>query len=186
LNLAQLFIHADNSAGLETLPGASPFNAVRIGLLQFGVPSSRQSLVAPVRTEPVFSFHTRVCLVKRLPRGTGISYGRTHVLDRDATIAVLCAGYADGLPRAASNRAEVLIRGQRCRVLGRVTMDQTVVDVTHVVGVIGGDQATLVGRQGTQEITLAAFSQAADTIPWETLTSVTKRVARLYKTSLGT
>lgn len=186
LNLAQLFIHADNSAGIETLPGTSPFNAVRIGLLQFGVLPSRQSLLAPVRTEPVFSFHTRVGLVKRLPRGTGISYGRTHVLDRDATIAVLCAGYADGLPRAASNRAEVLIRGQRCRVLGRVTMDQTVVDVTSVAGVIGGDQATLVGRQGTQEITLAAFSQAADTIPWETLTSVTKRVPRLYKTELGT
>ena len=186
LNLAQLFIHADNSAGIETLPGASPFNAVRIGLLQFGVLPARQSLLAPVRTEPVFSFHTRVCLVKRLPRGTGISYGRTHVLDRDATIAVLCAGYADGLPRAASNRAEVLIRGQRCRVLGRVTMDQTVVDVTHVPGVACGDQATLVGRQGTQEITLAAFSQAADTIPWETLTSVTKRVPRLYKTALGT
>jgi alanine racemase len=186
LNLAQLFIHADNSAGIETLPGASPFNAVRIGLLQFGVLPARQSLLAPVRTEPVFSFHTRVCLVKRLPRGTGISYGRTHVLDRDATVALLCAGYADGLPRAASNRAEVLIRGQRCRVLGRVTMDQTVVDVTHVPGVACGDQATLVGRQGTQEITLAAFSQAADTIPWETLTSVTKRVPRLYKTALGT
>ncbi len=186
LNLAHLFIHADNSAGIETLPGASPFNAVRIGLLQFGVLPARQSLLAPVRTEPVFSFHTRVCLVKRLPRGTGISYGRTHVLDRDATVALLCAGYADGLPRAASNRAEVLIRGQRCRVLGRVTMDQTVVDVTHVPGVACGDQATLVGRQGTQEITLAAFSQAADTIPWETLTSVTKRVPRLYKTALGT
>lgn len=186
LNLNLLFIHADNSAGIETLPGESPFNAVRIGLLQFGVPIHRQSLVAPVQTEPVFSFHTRVGLVKRLPRGTGISYGRTHVLDHDATIAVLCAGYADGLPRAASNRAEVLIRGQRCRVLGRITMDQTVVDVTHVAGVIAGDQATLVGRQGTQEITLAAFSQAADTIPWETLTSVTKRVPRLYKTELGT
>ena len=71
-------------------------------------------------------------------------------------------------------------------MLGRVTMDQTVVDVTHVPGVACGDQATLVGRQGTQEITLAAFSQAADTIPWETLTSVTKRVPRLYKTALGT
>lgn len=183
--LAELFVHADNSAGIETLPGESPFNAVRIGLLQFGVLPHPRSLLAQVRTEPVFSFHTRVSLVKRLPRGTSISYGRTHTLARDSSIAVLCAGYADGLPRAASNRAHVLIRGQRCPVLGRVTMDQTVVDVTDVPGVTVGDPAALVGRQGDAEISLAEFSRAADTIPWETLTSVTKRVPRIYRTALG-
>lgn len=185
LNLADLFIHADNSAGLETMPGASPFNAVRVGLLQFGVLPRSSSLLAEVHTEPVFSFHTRVGLVKRLPAGTTISYGRTHTLARDTTVAILCAGYADGLPRAASNRASVLIRGRRCRALGRVTMDQTVVDVTDVPGISVGDTATLVGRQGEAEISLSEFSRAADTIPWETLTSVTKRVPRLYKTALG-
>ena len=80
----------------------------------------------------------------------------------------------------------MLVRGQRCRVLGRVTMDQTVVDVTDVAGAAVGDEAVLVGRQGTAEITLAEFSKAADTIPWETLTSVTKRVPRVYRTALGT
>lgn len=185
LNLAELFVHADNSSGIESMPGASPFNAVRVGLLQFGVLPHPNSLLAQVRTEPVFSFHTRVGLVKKLPQGTAISYGRTHVLKRDSTIAVLCAGYADGLPRAASNRAYVLIRGRRCPILGRVTMDQTVVDVTDAPGVICGDNAVLVGRQNGAEITLAEFSRAADTIPWETLTSVTKRVPRLYKTALG-
>jgi alanine racemase len=186
LNLSQLFVHADNSAGLETLPGASPFNAVRIGLLQFGVLPHPHSLLAQVRTEPIFSFHTRVGLVKPLPRDTTISYGRTHKLTRNAMVAVLAAGYADGLPRAASNRARVLIRGQRCPVLGRVTMDQTVVDVSAVPGVVAGDEVVLVGRQGGEEISLAEFSRNADTIPWETLTSVTKRVPRLYKTALGT
>lgn len=185
LKLGELFIHADNSAGIETMPGASPFNAVRVGLLQFGVLPHSNSLLAQVSTEPVFSFHTRVGLVKQLPRGTTISYGRTHTLVRDTTIAILCAGYADGLPRTASNRAQVLIRGQRCPVLGRVTMDQTVVDVTDVPAVACGDKVVLVGRQGAAEITLAEFSRAADTIPWETLTSVTKRVPRLYKTALG-
>ena len=193
LRLEELFIHADNSAGIETMPGtagadappSSPFNAVRIGLLQFGVLPHPNSLLAQVRTEPVFSFRTRVGLVKQLPRGTSISYGRTHTLPRDSIVAILCAGYADGLPRAASNRAQVLIRGHRCRVLGRVTMDQTVVDVTDVPGVTCGDEAVLVGRQGAAEITLAEFSRAADTIPWETLTSVTKRVPRVYKTALG-
>jgi len=187
LDPRRIFIHADNSAGIETLPGgdATPFNAVRIGLLQFGVLPRPRSLLAQVRTEPVFSFHTRVGLVKKLPAGTTISYGRTHTLRRDSTIAVLCAGYADGLPRAASNRAHVLIRGARCPVLGRVTMDQTVVDVTDAPGVERGDEALLVGRQGAEEISLAEFSRTADTIPWETLTSVTKRVPRLYKTALG-
>lgn len=185
INLPELFVHADNSAGIESMPGASPFNAVRVGLLQFGVLPHPNSLLAQVRAEPVFSFHTRVGLVKRLPRGTAISYGRTHVLQRDSIVAVLCAGYADGLPRAASNRAHVLIRGCRCPVLGRVTMDQTVVDVTDAPGVTCGDNAVLVGRQNGAEITLAEFSRAADTIPWETLTSVTKRVPRLYKTALG-
>lgn len=185
LNLPNLFIHADNSAGIESLAGARPFNAVRIGLLQFGVLPRPHALLAQVRTEPVFSFHTRVGLVKRLPRGTTISYGRTHTLQRDSTVAILCAGYADGLPRAASNRAQVLIHGCRCPVLGRITMDQTVVDITEAPPVACGDAAVLVGRQGDQEINLAEFSRNADTIPWETLTSVTKRVPRIYKTPLG-
>jgi alanine racemase len=185
LPIKDLFIHADNSAGIETLPGGSPFNAVRVGLLQFGVLPHPNSLLAQVHTEPVFSFHTRVGIVKDLPGGTGISYGRTHTLQRDSRVAVLTAGYGDGLPRAASNRAQVLVRSRRCPVLGRVTMDQTVVDVTNVPGVESGDEVVLVGRQQGAEILLAEFSRWADTIPWETLCSVTKRVPRIYKTSLG-
>jgi alanine racemase len=185
IKLNEIFVHADNSSGIESMPGASPFNAVRVGLLQFGVLPHPNSMLSQVRTEPVFSFHTRIGLVKTLPHGTAISYGRTHTLKRDSTIAVLCAGYGDGIPRAASNRASVLIHGRRCPVLGRVTMDQTVVDVTEVAGVACGDQAVIVGRQGAGEITTAEFSRWADTIPWETLCSVTKRVPRLYKTAMG-
>jgi len=185
LDLAHLFVHADNSAGIETIETAGPFNAVRIGLLQFGVLPHPHSLLAQVRTEPVFSFHTRVGVVKRLPAGTGISYGGTHVLRRDTTIAVLTAGYGDGLTRAASNRAQVLIRGQRCPVLGRITMDQTVVDVTDLAGVTCGDPVVLVGRQQGAEIPVTEFSRWAETIPWETLCSVTKRVPRVYRTALG-
>lgn len=185
LRPAELFVHADNSAGIETLPGESPFNAVRIGLLQFGILPHPHSLLAQVRAEPVFSFRTRVGLVKRLPPGTTVSYGRTRTLTRDTTVAVLCAGYADGIPRAASNRAQVLIHGQRCPVLGRVTMDQTIVDVTDVPAAACGDEVVLVGRQDGAEITITEFSRAAETIPWETLCSVTKRVPRLYRTALG-
>jgi alanine racemase len=180
------FIHADNSAGLETMPGASPFNAVRIGLLQFGILPHPGSFLSQVRTEPVFSFRTRVGIVKRLPAGTTVSYGRTRTLTRDSRIAILCAGYGDGIPRSVSNRASVLIRGVRCPILGRVTMDQTVVDITDIGEVACGDEAVLVGRQGAGEISIGEFSRWADTIPWETLCSVTKRVPRLYRTALGT
>ena len=181
-----IFIHADNSAGLETSPGQSVFNAVRVGLLQFGILPHPHSLLARVHPEPVFSFHTRVGLVKDLPAGTGVSYGRTHRLRRNSKIAVLTAGYGDGIARASSNRAQVLIHGQRCPVLGRVTMDQTIVDVTDVTKLVAsGDSVVLVGRQGAGEISIAEFSDWSDSIPWETLCSVTKRVPRVYRTPLG-
>ncbi|MDD3180148.1 MAG: alanine racemase [Opitutaceae bacterium] len=187
LDPQSLLIHADNSAGLETTPGGSVFNAVRVGLLQFGILPHPHSMLARVHTEPVFSFHTRVGLIKRLPAGTSISYGRTHTLRRDSRVAVLTAGYGDGIARACSNRAQVLIHGHRCPVLGRVTMDQTIVDVTDLpVDLHCGDQATLVGRQGPEQITVTEFSEWSDSISWETLCSVTKRVPRLYRTALGT
>lgn len=183
---AGLFVHADNSAGLESTPGHGVFNAVRVGLLQFGILPHPHSLLARVQTEPVFSFHTRVGLVKQLPAGTGISYGRTFTLQRPSTVAVLTAGYGDGIARASSNRSHVLIHGRRCPVLGRVTMDQTIVDITDAdVAVQAGDPVVLIGRQGGAEISITEFSDWSDTIPWETLCSVTKRVPRLYRTPLG-
>jgi alanine racemase len=185
LDLSRLLIHADNSAGLETIERAGPFNAVRIGLLQFGVLPSRGPLLVDVSAEPVFSFHTRVGLVKTLPAGTAISYGQTYRLTREAKIAILTGGYGDGINRLLSNRGHVLIRGQRCPILGRVTMDQTIVDVSALPVVQSGDAVVLVGRQLDAEIDVVEFSTWADTIPWETLCSVTKRVPRIYRTALG-
>jgi alanine racemase len=186
LPTASLLIHADNSAGLDTIEQAGPFNAVRVGLLQFGIPPGAGALLTGVPAGPVFSFRTRIGLVKTLPAGTGISYGHTHVLRRPSRIAVLTAGYGDGIPRAVSNRGEVLVRGVRCPILGRVTMDQTIVDVTDLPAVAAGDEVVLIGRQAAAEIALIEFSRWADTIPWETLCSVTKRVPRVYRTPLGT
>ncbi|HZZ18789.1 MAG TPA: alanine racemase C-terminal domain-containing protein, partial [Opitutaceae bacterium] len=152
---------------------------------QFGILPHPGSFLSQVRTETVFSFRTRVGIVKRLPSGTTVSYGRTRTLSRDTRIAVLCAGYGDGIPRSVSNKASILINGARCPVLGRVTMDQTIVDATDVGEVSSGDEAVIVGRQGNAEITIGEFSRWADTIPWETLCSVTKRVPRVYRTDLG-
>ena len=185
LDPTSLLIHADNSAGLETIERAGPFNAVRVGLLQFGILPRSGSLLIDVQTEPVFSFRTRVGLVKDLPAGTSISYGQTHRLERASRVAVLTAGYGDGITRGLSNRGDVLIAGRRCPILGRVTMDQTIVNVSHLDAVASGDEVTLIGRQQGAEISVVEFSAWADTIPWETLCSVTKRVPRLYRTSLG-
>lgn len=178
--LGDFLIHADNSAGIDSLSGESPFNAVRIGLLQFGVPPYPDSALGRVAVEPVFSFHTRIGLIKNLPAGTDISYARTHQLARDSRLAVLTAGYGDGIPLALSNRGLVLINGQRCPILGRVTMDQTIVDVTDCPNAKIGDHVVLIGKDDGSEITATEFSGHAQTIPWETLCSVTKRVTRVY------
>ena len=175
-----LLIHADNSAGIDSLSADSPFNAVRIGLLQFGVPPHPTSALGRVTVEPIFSFHTRISLVKDLPSGTDISYGRTHQLGRDSRIAVLSAGYGDGIPLELSNCGHVLIHGQACPILGRVTMDQTIVDVTECTEAQIGDGVVMIGKNQNKEITATEFSQQAHTIPWKTLCSVTKRVTRVY------
>lgn len=176
----KLLIHADNSAGIDSLAPDSPFNAVRIGLLQFGIAPYPESVLGAASVEPVFSFHTRIGLVKALPAQTDISYGRSFTLTRDSRIAILTAGYGDGIPLQLSNKGSVLVRGQRCPILGRITMDQTVVDVTDCPEASIGDAVTLIGKSGANEITTTEFSQWADTIAWETLCSVTKRVTRIY------
>jgi alanine racemase len=176
-----LLIHSDSSSSLKSLGGASPINAVRIGLLQFGVPPVPESVLADVIVEPVLSFYAQVGLVKNLPAGTGISYGRTCSLKRDSRIAVLTAGYGDGIPLTLSNRGHVLIESQRCLILGRVTMDQTIVDVTDIKGVAPGQVVTLIGENNGQKISLSQFAEISDSIPYEILCSITKRVQRVYR-----
>ena len=178
---SKLLIHADNSAGLETFSADSPFNAVRIGLMQYGLPPSAGSFLASLKPDPVLSFHARVVLVKRLPKGTAIGYNRTKVLARDSIVAVVAVGYGDGVPTAASNRGQFLIRGYRCPIMGRVSMDQTVVDVTDNAGVAVGEVATILGAQGGDRITLSEFCGWSDCIPWEALCTLTQRVQRVYR-----
>jgi alanine racemase len=180
LDTKSLLIHADNSAGLESFKHGQPFNAVRVGLLQFGVLPYPDSLLSRVKVAPVFSFHSRIGLVKDLPAGTGISYGRSHVLKRDSRIAVITAGYGDGVPTTMSNKGSVLIHGHRCPILGRVTMDQTVVDITGLENTQSGDSVTFIGKQGNESIDVTTFSNWASSIPWETFCSITKRVPRIY------
>ena len=178
----ELLIHADNSAALDSLSPNGPFNAVRVGLLQFGIRPYSKSLFGTIKVEPVFSLHARVGLIKDLPAGTGIGYGRTNIIAQETRIAIITAGYGDGIPTSVSNRGFALIRGRRCPVLGRVSMDQTAVDVSGLPLVSVADTATLIGRQGDDSIEITEFSSWANQIPWEILCSVTKRVPRIYTT----
>lgn len=187
LDPSKLLIHADNSAGITSFSQDSAYNAVRIGLLQFGITPYAQSLFAKVPTQPIFSFKTRISLVKKLPAGTEISYGRTCRLKRDSRVAILCAGYGDGIPRALSNKGKALVAGTPCPYLGRVTMDQTIIDVTDLDTIPQvGDEVCLIGTQREAEIKIEQFARWAGTISWEILCSITKRVPRIYLTSIAT
>jgi alanine racemase len=177
---ADCIIHADNSAGLDSFTANRHFNAVRVGLLQFGIPPYPNSALAGAEVEPVLHFKTRVGLIKTLPAGTGISYGHTYHLKKETTLAVLTAGYGDGLPYALGNCGKVLIKGQSCPILGRVTMDQTLVDVSALPDLKIGETATFIGSSGSGQISVSTFSAAANTIPWDALCSISKRVTRVY------
>ncbi len=181
--LPQLLVHADNSAGIESFPRGGPFNAARVGLLQFGVRPGHGSLLGDLVTEPVLSFHARVGLVKDLPAGTPISYGQTCRLRRPSRVAVLTAGYADGLSTRLSNRGQVIIRDRLCPVLGRVTMDQTLVDVTDLPQPpTVGEVATFIGRSAGCAISVSQFAQWSGQIEWEALCALSARTQRVYRT----
>ena len=176
-------VHANNSAALLHQPDTT-FNLVRPGLLVYGVvpPSGRgQDNNLCRRLRPALSFHTRVGFVKEVPKGASLSYGRAFIAARRMRVATITAGFADGYLRAGSNRAEVLIDGRRCRVLGRITMDQTLVDVSRVPRIASGDEVVLLGRQGREVISANELASWCGTIPWEVLTGITYRVPRIYR-----
>lgn len=180
--LPQWTLHADNSSGLASAHPAEPWNAARIGLLQFGIdPQTTQNRSATIPIEPVFSFHARIGLIKNLPANTAISYGSTHTLQQTTRIAVLTAGYADGIPYLLGNRGHVIIADELCPIIGRITMDQTIVDISRVPQAQIGEPAILIGNSPKCTISLTSVSQLANTIPWETLCSITKRVTRVYR-----
>ncbi|MEY3000804.1 MAG: alanine racemase [Verrucomicrobiota bacterium] len=178
---AHILLHADNSAGVHSFHPGGPFNAIRVGLLQFGVASGPQGPLERIKTKPVLSFHCRVGLVKTLPAKATLSYGMTCRLSRPSRIAVLTAGYADGLTTAFSNRGRVLIQGHLCPILGRVTMDQCLADVTDLPTIPApGEIATFIGRSHHQELSVNDYATASGQIEWESLCAISSRTHRVY------
>ena len=171
--------HVLQSAGvLAFAEHASHFDMVRAGIVLYGIsplPEFQKLL------KPVMTWKTRISLVRNMPKGSSISYGRTFVTPRKMRVATLSAGYADGYPWQLSNRdAAVLVRGQRCAIRGRVTMDLMMVDVSEAENVQVGDEVVLMGREGNEEISCAELARAAGTIPWEITTRIGARVRRVY------
>ncbi len=169
-------IHALNSAGICGFPGVA-FDLVRAGLMLYGsasIPEFQPAL------RPALAWKTRVLLVRDLPAGRSLSYGRTFVTPRPMRVATLAAGYADGFPRQASGRgAQVLIGGRRCPLLGRVTMDQILVDASEVDAIAAGDEAILLGAQGGETILAAELAAWGGTIAWDVFTGIGGRTARV-------
>jgi len=173
------FCHIANSAALVNLPAAH-FTLVRPGIMLYGSYPA-PSLKDKVSLRQVMSWKSRIADIKKLPAGYPISYGRTFITQRPSLIAAIPVGYADGYHRLFSNRGEVLIKGMRAPVVGRVCMDWTMVDVTAITGVEVGDEVVLMGSQSGQEITPAEMGGWIGTISYEILCSVGKRVSRIYK-----
>jgi alanine racemase len=124
---------------------------------------------------------TRIVHLKETPPGRSISYGRTYITQKHTKIATIPIGYADGYGRILSNKAEALLKGQYVRIVGMVTMDQTLLDVGHVKDVRVGDEVVLIGKQGPAEIHIEKIAKLAGTIPYEILSAITDRVPRIYK-----
>jgi alanine racemase len=170
--------HAANSAGILNFR-QSWMDGVRPGLMVFGVTPLPvpQSLL---ELAPVLSFKTQVMQVRTVRRGCSIGYGNSFTANRDSQIATLSVGYADGLMRALSNCGYVLIRGQRLPIVGKISMDLTLVDATEATNVEVGDETVLIGKQGDQEIRVEELAGLVQSIPYEILTRIGARVPRVY------
>ena len=169
--------HVLQSAG--TLAFNPPtFEIVRAGIMLYGIsplPEFQKLL------KPVMTWKTRIVLIRDMPKGSSISYGRTFITPRKMQIATLSAGYADGYPWHLSNRgAAALVRGQRCALVGRVTMDLMMIDVSNIDNVQVGDEVVLMGRDGSEEISAGELAEKAGTITWEIITRIGARVRRVY------
>ena len=174
-------VHVAASDAINNFPEAArpPFNWVRTGINLHGSfdPNGRREL----KVEPVLTLKTKVAQVRELPAGSTLGYGRTCRLKAPAVIATVCAGYADGLPMALSNRGEVFVGGRRCRIVGRISMDYTTVDVTGVPGVKAGDEVICFGRCGDDSISPDDWARLKGTHAYDIICSLGSRVERCVK-----
>ena len=173
-----LLCHIANSAATLLYPEAH-HDLVRPGLLLYGIPP-RADAKLPFPLRRAMSLTARITQVREVPAGVAVGYGGSFVTDRPTRLALLPVGYADGLPRILSNRQDVLVGGVRCPLVGNVSMDQCTVDVTDASAEIGGE-VVLLGRQGREEISVERWAEAAQTIPYEIICGLGRRLPKVYQ-----
>ncbi len=178
LGIPLRYRHTANSPATLRLPEAH-FNLVRSGILIYGLDPS-PDVPCPSDFRPALAFKTEIALVKSVPAGTYVSYGATFQTARPTRLAVLMTGYADGLRRAPRRGGAALVRGQRAPIVGRICMDQTMVDVTDIPGVREGDEVVLIGRQGAEAIRAEELAADLGTNNYEVVTTISARVERRY------
>jgi len=171
--------HVANSAAIIDFPDIY-LDMVRAGVILYGLYPSKEVEISRINLKPAMTFKTRVSHVKKLPPGKSISYGATYTTKRESIIATLPVGYADGYNRLLSNRGEVLINSKRAPIVGRICMDQCMVDITHIPGVSVGDEAILFGMDGKNQLHVDEVAQKLNTINYEVVCMVSKRVPRVY------
>lgn len=170
-------VHAANSPATLSVP-ESHFNMVRVGIAIYGLAPSPETPLPP-GFRPALSFKTQVAQVKELPPGSYVSYGNTYRTQGYERIAVIPVGYADGFRRGPAHWGEVLVKGRRAPIVGRVCMDQTMINVTHIPDVRQGDEVVLIGRQGSEEITVDEVARRLGTINYEVVSEILARVPRV-------
>ena len=175
--------HAANSGAVINLP-QSHYNLIRPGLGIYGYYDERH-LAELVYLKPALTWKTRIISVREIPPGETVSYGRTYEATGHMKIATLPVGYADGYKRLLSNQGQVLIRGERANIIGRICMDQTMVDVTFIEGIKEGEEVVLLGTQGGKDLSIYEMCKWAQTIPYEILVSISGRVQRIYRLPAG-
>lgn len=171
--------HCSNSAAIVELPEAN-MDLVRAGITMYGLWPSPEVDKSRIDLKPALSLVTHVAYVKELAAGREISYGGTYTTTKNQLIATIPVGYADGYARTLSNKADVLIHGQRAPICGRVCMDQFMVDVTHIPDVKTGDKVTLIGKDGDEQITMEELGECADRFNYEFVCDLGKRIPRVY------
>lgn len=179
LGLKGLIKDCSNSAGILEMPEAN-MDVVRAGITLYGLAPSAEVDMGLIELKPALSLFSTVVFVKWLPEGYPVSYGGTYVTKKRTRIATIPLGYGDGYPRSLSNKGYVLIRGKRAPIVGRVCMDQFMVDVTEIEGVMEGDKVTLIGRDGTEEISANELGEISGRFNYELMCDLGKRIPRVY------
>ena len=170
--------HLNNSAGVMNF--SHHYEMVRSGIVTYGLYPSDEVDPKLLPLEPALQFFSRVTHVKTLPAGREISYGGTYVTGQPTVVATVPVGYADGYRRCLSGKFHVLIRGQKAPILGRICMDQMMVDVTGIPGVTCGDKVTLIGQDGSAAITVEEIAAQAESFNYEFVCGISRRVPRIY------